>query len=77
MNTLSKYLISGGIILLLVLSSCTNDDDKKTIVCWGDSLTASHTNGTGYKGMVKGVHFKKEGYRIIARLVKQNIDRFK
>ena len=24
------------------------------IVCWCDSLTASHTNGTGYKGMVKG-----------------------
>ena len=44
----------GGVILLLLLSSCTNDDDKKMIVCWGDSLTASHTNGTGYKGMVKG-----------------------
>lgn len=41
-------------MLLSILSSCTNDDDKKMIVCWGDSLTASHTNGTGYKGMVKG-----------------------
>ena len=27
--------------------------------------------------MVDGCHFKKEGYRIIARLVKQKIDRFK
>lgn len=55
MNNLYKYLIyGGGVILLLLLSSCTNDDDKKMIVCWGDSLTASHTNGTGYKGMVKG-----------------------
>lgn len=53
MNNLSKYLFMGGVILLSLLSSCTNDD-KKMIVCWGDSLTASHTNGTGYKGMVKG-----------------------
>lgn len=27
--------------------------------------------------MVDGCHFKKEGYRIIARLVKQKIDKFK
>lgn len=27
--------------------------------------------------MVDGCHFKKEGYRIIAQLVKQKIDRFK
>ena len=37
-----------------VLVSCSDDKEKKTVVCWGDSLTASHTNGTGYKGMVKG-----------------------
>lgn len=41
-------------MLLSVLVSCSDDKEKKTVVCWGDSLTASHTNGTGYKGMVKG-----------------------
>ena len=41
-------------MLLSILVSCSDDKEKKTIVCWGDSLTASHTNGTGYKGMVKG-----------------------
>lgn len=44
----------GAILLLSVLVSCSDDKEKKTVVCWGDSLTASHTNGTGYKGMVKG-----------------------
>ena len=41
-------------MLLSVLVSCSDDKEKKTVVCWGDSLTASHTNGTGYKGMIKG-----------------------
>lgn len=55
MYKLSRNLVMGGAILLLsVLVSCSDDKEKKTVVCWGDSLTASHTNGTGYKGMVKG-----------------------
>ena len=51
----TKLMAMGGVILALsVLASCTDDKEKKTIVCWGDSLTASHTNGCGWKGMLKG-----------------------
>lgn len=50
----NNWLMGGAILLLSVLVSCSDDKEKKTVVCWGDSLTASHTNGTGYKGMVKG-----------------------
>lgn len=46
--------MGGAILFLSVLVSCSDDNGKKTVVCWGDSLTASHTNGTGFKGMVKG-----------------------
>lgn len=50
----SNHLIVGGVILTLsILVSCTDDKEKKTIVCWGDSLTASHTNGCGWKGLLK------------------------
>lgn len=54
MYKLSRNLVMGAILLLSVLVSCSDDKEKKTVVCWGDSLTASHTNGTGLKGMVKG-----------------------
>ena len=37
----------------LAIISCS-DGEKKSIVCWGDSLTAPHT-GNGIKGKVKRI----------------------
>lgn len=56
MYKLSRNLVMGGAILLFsLLSSCSDDKDKKMVVCWGDSLTASHTNvgGNGIKQFLK------------------------
>ena len=56
MYKLSRNLVMEGAILLLsILVSCADDKEKKTIVCWGDSLTASHTNvgGNSIKQLLK------------------------
>lgn len=50
MNVFKGLIIGGGIILFL--NACTSEP-KKTIVCWGDSLTASHANRPGMKNAVK------------------------
>ena len=53
----------GGILLLLTLASCADDKDKKMIVCWGDSLTASHTNnGSRVKGPIKELILGDDSY---------------
>ena len=65
MYKLSRNLVMGGAILLLsVLVSCSDDKEKKTVVCWGDSLTASHTNvgGNGIKQFLKETFMGDDSY---------------
>lgn len=52
---LTNNWLRGAILLLSILVSCADDKEKKTIVCWGDSLTASHTNvgGNSIKQLLK------------------------
>lgn len=60
---LKNMICGGGILVLLTLASCTDDTDKKMIVCWGDSLTASHTNnGSRIKGPLKEMILGDDSY---------------
>ena len=49
-----NWIVGGVILSFLIFASCSDDNEKKMVVCWGDSLTASHTNGCGWKGTLKG-----------------------
>ena len=51
-------------MLLSILVSCADDKEKKTIVCWGDSLTASHTNvgGNSIKQLLKETFMGDDSY---------------
>ena len=51
-------------MLLSILVSCSDDKEKKTVVCWGDSLTASHTNvgGNGIKQFLKETFMGDDSY---------------
>lgn len=51
------FLRSFIISLLLLLLSCSRED-KKVVVCWGDSLTASQSEG------IKGVLKEMIGYHL-------------
>lgn len=50
--------------MLSTLVSCSDDKEKKTVVCWGDSLTASHTNvgGNGIKQFLKETFMGDDSY---------------
>ena len=57
-------MVGVAILLLSVLVSCVDDKEKKTVVCWGDSLTASHTNvgGNGIKQFLKETFMGDDSY---------------
>lgn len=59
---ITKLLKPAGFALLSLslFMSCT-ETNKKTIVCWGDSLTAPHT-GSGVKGTVKRILLGDNSY---------------
>ena len=61
---LTNNWLRGAIQFLSILVSCSDDKEKKTVVCWGDSLTASHTNvgGNGIKQFLKETFMGDDSY---------------